>query len=108
MKTNLNRTITTQDEAEAFLSELFENTEYFNPDDNAHEVIWQTCSPTDDEKDKLNVLMSATFIDGFDPHGYLLDMINDDERREILARPEYDSEQKAFNNRATYLERNED
>jgi len=32
MKTNLNRTISTQDEAEDFLNELFENKEYFNPD----------------------------------------------------------------------------
>lgn len=88
MKTNLNRTITTIDEAEAFLNELFEHKEYFNPDDNAHEVIFSTCpDPTREEKDKLNDLMSQVWKFHNDPHEFLLDLINDDDRIMRLARP---------------------
>lgn len=90
MKTNLNRTITNQDEAEAFLNELHENNEVFNPDDNAHEVLWETCKPTDEEKDQLNRLMAevwAVTSETFDPHEYLLDLDEDEDRRMDLARP---------------------
>lgn len=91
MKTNLNRTISTQEEAEAFLSELHENNEVFNPDDSAHDVIWETCpQPSAEECDKLNVLMNDCLNVGdgeFDVHGYLLDLDEEEERRMRLARP---------------------
>lgn len=90
MKTNLNRTISTQEEAEAFLSELHENNEVFNPDDNAHEVLWETCKPTDEDKDALNRLMAEVWAvtnETFDPHEYLLDLDEDEDRRMDLARP---------------------
>lgn len=92
MKTNLNRTISTHEEAEAFLNELFENDEVFNPDDSAHDVIWDNCEqpPTAEECNKLNILMNAVWEvanDDFDPHAYLLDLLEEEERRMRLARP---------------------
>jgi hypothetical protein len=111
MKTNLDRTITTQDEAEDFLNELFENGESFHPEDSAHEIVWASCpTPTHNEMIKLNNLMNATFhFDGFDPCEYLEELREEEDRRMKLARPsDYDSEEKAFRDRATYSERNTD
>ena len=91
MKTNLNRTITNQEEAEAFLSELFENGESFHPEDDAHQIIW-SCEqpPTAEECDKLNVLMNDCINVGdgeFDVCKYLEDLRMEEERRMNLARP---------------------
>jgi len=111
MKTNLNRTISTQDDAELFLNELHENNEVFNPDDNAHGVLWQTCNPTDLEKEELNRLMAQVWAvsnENFDPHEYLLGLDEEEERRMNLARPETDPETRYFNNHATWLERDSD
>ena len=111
MKTNLNRTITTVDEAEAFLSELDENNEVFNPDDDAHGVLWQTCSPTHEEKDALNRLMAEVWAvsnETFDPHEYLLELDEEEDRRMNLARPENDPETRHWANHATWLERDSD
>ncbi len=95
MKTNLDRTITTQDEAESFLSELFDNGESFHPEDDARNIIKFATAErifTDEEADKLNDLMSSIYeILDFDPCGYLLDLQEEEERRMKLARP-YDYE----------------
>jgi hypothetical protein len=118
MKTNLNRTITTQDEAEDFLNELFENGEDFHPEDDARNIIRFATGErlfTDEEADKLNDLMSSMYDKDFDadadfdPCGYLLDLQEEEDRRMKLARPaEFDSEEKAFRDKATYSERHTD
>lgn len=93
MKTNLDRTITTQDEAEAFLSELFENGESFHPEDAAQDIIWalpKEQQPTRNECVMLNNLMNECFhvSDEFDPCEYLNDLREEEERRMKLARPD--------------------
>jgi hypothetical protein len=96
MKTNLNRTISNQDDAENFLRELFENGESFHPEDDAHNIIRIATGErlfTDEESDKLNDLMSSMYEvgfdcdDDFDPCGYFLDLQEEEERRMKLARP---------------------
>ena len=57
MKTTLPSRITTVEEAKAFLTELFDNHESYNPIDDAHDIDWTTCEPTEKEKDRLNDLM---------------------------------------------------
>jgi len=96
MKTNLNRTITTQEDAEYFLSELFENGESFHPEDDARNIIKFATGErifTDEEADKLNDLMSSIYEiqdsdEDFDACGYLLDLQEEEDRRMKLARPD--------------------
>ena len=57
MKTTLPSKITTVEEAKAFLTDLFNNHESYNPIDDAHDIDWTTCEPTTEEKDILNDLM---------------------------------------------------
>jgi len=98
MKTKLPEAIKTIEEAENFLSALHENGESFHPEDDAHDIIWNSIpeehKPTKAECDQLNKLMTDIYeIDGndvntgFDPCGYLLDLIGEEERRDKLARP---------------------
>jgi hypothetical protein len=61
MKTVLPTSITTVEEAKAFLTDLYDNGEMFHPEDNAHDVVWQTCTPTYKEKEQLNKLMYEVF-----------------------------------------------
>jgi len=113
MKTNLDRTITTQDEAEDFLSELFENGESFHPEDDAHQIIW-SCNPapTDEECDKLNTLISQIYnlpnYPEFDPCEYFCELHEEEDRRMNLARPETDPEKRHWDNHTTWLERDSD
>lgn len=73
MKTSLPTEITTQSEAENFLRELHENGELIHPEDDAHDIIWQSVIPSFEEKEKLNHLMSQVrSIENFDPFGYVL------------------------------------
>jgi hypothetical protein len=69
MKTNLERSICTVQDAEAFLRELHVNGELYHPEDSAHDVEWSGQEPTDGEKDRLNVLMQEVFNleQSFDP-----------------------------------------
>lgn len=92
MKTNLPESITTIEEAEAFLSELHENGESFNPDDAAQDVAWPIGKhPNRYELTKLNILMNEVLnVDGFDAYDYLLELENENERINNLARPEYE------------------
>jgi len=77
MKTQLPQTITTAEEAKAFLDELWRNGETFHPDDNAHDIVW--CShvdpkPTFEQCEQLNNLMDDMLtIPHFDPYSYLLE-----------------------------------
>ena len=81
MKTVLPESITTVEEAKAFLHSLHSNGEDYHPEDDAHDIIWSMWldePPTPDECDKLNLLMGQVyeFFDEqtFDPCGYLLDL----------------------------------
>lgn len=73
MKTNLPFAINTIDEAHRFLTELHQNKEVFHPEDNAHEIVWETCNPPSfDECDRLNKLMQdICMLPNFDPCDYL-------------------------------------
>lgn len=78
MKTILPTQITTIFDAEAFLRSLHLNDESYHPEDDAHNIIWSkgTDEPTNDECDKLNLLMEEIYaLDGFDPCGFILDII---------------------------------
>jgi len=59
MKTNLERTIKTDQEAIDFLTELYRNGECFHPEDDAHDVVWHGLKspPTGYECELLNLLM---------------------------------------------------
>lgn len=72
LRTNVNRVIKTKEDAEAYLTELFNNGESYHPEDNAHDIIWNTASPTSWEKKKLNRLMKqVNTIPNFDPCDFL-------------------------------------
>lgn len=93
MKTQLPEQITTQEEAETFLTQLWENKEVFHPEDSAHDVIWSTIpkeqQPTPKECERLNDLMADIYnnVPELDPCGFLLDLDEEEERRMKLARP---------------------
>lgn len=93
MKTKLPESITTVDEAKAFIKELYDNGEAFHPEDDATDIIWDLPSnqvPTLEECVKLNELMTAIYAlpecklkhrqpnsipyMDFDPCGYLSDL----------------------------------
>lgn len=61
MKTTLPNKITTLEEAKAFLTDLFNNGESYDPMEDAHDINWANCEPTDEEKDQLNELISDIY-----------------------------------------------
>lgn len=74
MKTKLPKMIKTPEEAKKFLLELIANNEVFHPEDDAHDILWNTCDPTHEEKEQLNVLMHDIYrVADFDPCGFILD-----------------------------------
>jgi hypothetical protein len=79
MKTTLPSKITTVEEAKEFLTALFDNNESYHPEDDAHDIDWTTCEPTEEEKEQLNKLMGNMYgLNGepfFDPCAFLWDMI---------------------------------
>lgn len=75
MKTNLPTKIETKEQAEKFLTDLNSNNESFHPEDDAHEIIWNTSEVSHDEKEKLNELMGEVYsIENFDPCDFLMDL----------------------------------
>lgn len=81
MKTQLPESISSITEAIEFLTALHGNGEAYHPDDNAHEIEWQTTEVTPAECDKLNKLMediynlpgNDNYLDmAFCPCGFLL------------------------------------
>lgn len=83
MKTNINITINTVEEAKAFLTELYNNGESYHPEDDANELVGDPF--TKEEGLKLNELMESIYNlkgnDGrhsdpmiFDPCEYLMDL----------------------------------
>lgn len=98
MKTTLPESISTQEEAEKFLSELFENNEHYHPEDSAKDQIYLKTGErvfNDEDAEKLDKLMSDIYmLSGgdhanpiFDPCEYLLEMEEEEERRNKLSRP---------------------
>lgn len=74
MTTNLDRTISNTEDAQAFLQDLMNNGEIWHPDDNAHDVIWMIKEPpTHTEMDKLNELMHDVHKYINDPPQYVID-----------------------------------
>lgn len=59
MKTNLNRFITSKEEAKAYLSDLHSNGEAYHPDDSADSVEWLKIAPNANECVKMDALMDA-------------------------------------------------
>lgn len=74
MKTDLNITINSIESAQKYLQSLKANDELYHPDDNAHDIVWDTAKPTKKEREKLNINMDKVrdFIP--DPCGYLLEL----------------------------------
>lgn len=62
MKTQLPEAINTIDEAKQFLTALRNNNESYCPEDDAREIVWETCeAPTPEECKKLNKLMGDIY-----------------------------------------------
>jgi len=59
MRTNLNRKITSIEDAKAYLSDLQSNNEAYHPDDSADSVEWAVNAPDANECIKLDSLMDA-------------------------------------------------
>lgn len=77
MKTILPESITTAEDAKAFLSELEANGESFHPDDDPKDIVWSCDPPTAEQCDRLSELMyQCTQIEGFDPCRFLLDNLD--------------------------------
>lgn len=75
MKTKLNITITNEAEAIEFLTELYENNEVYHPEDNAHDVLFETCEPSKRHRNDLNRLMDEIYTNtNIDPCEILLDI----------------------------------
>lgn len=83
MKTKLPESITTVEQAKEFLTELHRNGEQFHPEDDAHDIHWNSgIKPTEAQRDRLNKLMADIYrLPGndmspqnmvFDPCGFLL------------------------------------
>lgn len=77
MKTKLPKSITTTDQAKAYIDQLIENGETYNFEDDAHEVTWaQQGGPTKKQRDQMNVLAKQmSKLDDFNPGTYLLEQI---------------------------------
>ena len=95
MKTKLPASIGTIEEAETFLTELYENGEAYHPEDNAADCFSpDQCSS--EEAEKLDALMTQIYFlpeNGnnyrtnpnamtFDPCGFLLDLANENSENE--------------------------
>ena len=77
MKTNLNVSIKTKKDAKKFIKELHGNNEAFHPDDDAFDIVFLGCNPTDIELRKLNVRISECHaVKRFDPGAYLFELLN--------------------------------
>lgn len=61
MKTALPDKISTIEEAKSFLTELYNNNEQFHPEDDAHDIVWQSASPTPEQCDQLNKMMEDIY-----------------------------------------------
>ena len=78
MKTNINRTITTTQEAKDFLTELFNNDEHYHFDESAADIIdmnSERCFSDAEalELDKLND--EITSLDEICANGFLLELM---------------------------------
>lgn len=78
MKTNLNRTIETLEDAKQFLQDLHANSEQYDIDSPAEEICWETTQVSPQECAQLDKLMAQVFsiayAENFDPHGFLIDL----------------------------------
>lgn len=77
MKTQLPESINTIEEAIKFYAELSENQELYHPEDDAHDILWQTAKVSPKECDQLNKLRDDVYnLDGvpevWDPCDFLL------------------------------------
>lgn len=80
MKTNLDITIETKEDAKAFLIDLVNNGEEFHPEDEVFEMEWNPANePTFEEKCKLNDLMVAVWQfqwdDAEDPNSIVMEAL---------------------------------
>lgn len=68
MKTNLNVTIETPEQANAFITELFNNGEMFNFDDDPKDILWPFYTTTPEEIEQLRIVIGQLFsIPDYDP-----------------------------------------
>jgi len=79
--TKLPESIKSVDDAKVFLLALHENGESYDPDALSFDIDWISVRPSIEELNHLNTLMDQIWSlnevpELFDPHGYLLDLIN--------------------------------
>lgn len=93
MTTILSASINTVAEATAFITELYINGESYHPEDDAHQIEWNTCAaPTFEEAEQLNKLFEDIYnLNGnngnhatceFDPCTVLMDL-HEEKAREV-------------------------
>lgn len=75
MKTNLKRQIRNKFDAMGFLEQLHLNGESFHPEDDAHDIIFET-EVSSAERDKLNILMNEVYeVEDFDACEFILNFL---------------------------------
>ncbi|HTN09213.1 hypothetical protein [Agriterribacter sp.] len=116
MKTILPESINTIQQAKALLIDLHHNGEAYHPEDNADEIIWQTCQPSQQEKDRLNKLMAdmhgikspkgKTTV-SFDPCEFLISLDHENVKRSgfstVIHEEQYKGLRIQINDNGTHL-----
>lgn len=75
MKTNLDRTILSPEDAKAYLRELYDNEEFYHPEDDAGSCLGVDISPG--EVVKLNELMEQVYQFIEDPCEVFMDWVTE-------------------------------
>jgi hypothetical protein len=77
IKTNLNRTIKTIDDAKAYIKELYDNNELYHLEDDAKDIIWNKgIEPPYEVLDNVNELTLDCFkLLDFDPMEYCNELV---------------------------------
>lgn len=77
MKTQIPDSITTIEQAQKFLTELHKNNESYHPEDDAHDIQWDTCEVSFEECEKLNKLRNDLYkLPDFDPCEFILELMD--------------------------------
>lgn len=72
MQTNLKTTIETQEQAKTYIRELWKNGELYHLEDNAKDVVWDPCLPSETEMLLLDSNRDKIFKVLPDPFKFIL------------------------------------
>lgn len=80
MRTILPESITCVEDARSFIQSLCDKHEQYHPEDDAHDVCWQTTKVSWDEAERLNLLMGQIYAlpevpEKYDPCGHILEYL---------------------------------